>query len=203
MSHQQRKRNALAKLGLLFSFIVLIFWAASVWSVFGYNFGESDVRLRAGKVHYRGNPGRNAPKGWYRLPAGRAFTWAAVKEEFGRLILNELPEGYLTSHPELVRREAWRRLYWELGLGTPSWKIHPPDFPFYGEYLDAVIPMWMVASPIWIVSACLWLRRRRPKRGYCDVCGYCLKDNRSGVCPECGEPKGGRESEGNLLSFES
>ena len=35
-------------------------------------------------------------------------------------------------------------------------------------------------------------RERRRTEGYCAECGYCLAGNESGICPECGEPTGGR-----------
>jgi hypothetical protein len=32
-----------------------------------------------------------------------------------------------------------------------------------------------------------WLRHRRRRRGRCVQCGYSLRGNFTGICPECGE----------------
>ena len=45
-----------------------------------------------------------------------------------------------------------------------------------------VIP---AAVLIWI-GAILSRQEMRNTPGYCSECGYCLKGNASGVCPECG-----------------
>jgi hypothetical protein len=56
--------------------------------------------------------------------------------------------------------------------------------------IEVVLPMWVVGSALAGVAALLlWLERRaRPRKGGCDVCGYDLTGNTSGICPECGTP---------------
>lgn len=68
-----------------------------------------------------------------------------------------------------------------------------------------VITQYFVKLPFWLLAAAFfvlpfhWLVSRHWQSlsiGRCDVCGYNLKGNVSGVCPECGTPvadlRGGR-----------
>jgi hypothetical protein len=62
---------------------------------------------------------------------------------------------------------------------------------FRTDYLCALlIPFWAVALLAFTVSVWTWLayrrRRDRDRPGHCNACGYDLKGNVSGVCPECG-----------------
>jgi len=61
------------------------------------------------------------------------------------------------------------------------------------DVLQIVLPWWFVLLVTWPYPAlCLiirpWRRRRRRREGHCPKCGYNLKGNVSGVCPECGRP---------------
>lgn len=53
-----------------------------------------------------------------------------------------------------------------------------------------VLPLWLIAvgSIAGLVCSLATLRRlaRRPLAGYCIRCGYCMKGNMTGRCPECG-----------------
>ncbi len=53
-------------------------------------------------------------------------------------------------------------------------------------YTDVVIPIW--ALVVLFATPTLWLWRcdRRRQPGLCVKCGYDLRGNASGVCPECG-----------------
>jgi hypothetical protein len=72
----------------------------------------------------------------------------------------------------------------DFGLCLPiiSW---PAD---QRELAYAVIPLWIPFVLLAVPTAFLWHRDRRPPRGHCRRCGYNLKGNLSGTCPECGEP---------------
>ena len=56
------------------------------------------------------------------------------------------------------------------------------------------IPQWIVIAtvllPLWIKLALIirqWrLRRWRRQFGFCESCGYDMRANPSGTCPECG-----------------
>ena len=37
-----------------------------------------------------------------------------------------------------------------------------------------------------VVAAIAWVRSRAFPPGFCKCCGYCLKGNDGGTCPECG-----------------
>lgn len=50
------------------------------------------------------------------------------------------------------------------------------------------IPLWMLAVPFAVLSFSLRRWRHRPEQGHCESCGYNLRGNTSGVCPECGTP---------------
>ena len=59
------------------------------------------------------------------------------------------------------------------------------------HYMSALlIPFWAVALPALGASVWAWLayrrRRNHDRPGHCRACGYDLKGNVSGVCPECG-----------------
>jgi hypothetical protein len=54
---------------------------------------------------------------------------------------------------------------------------------------------WMVSVPLWIpflvglfpiTSWIVMSIRRKPGAGHCESCGYNLRSNVSGICPECG-----------------
>jgi predicted RNA-binding Zn-ribbon protein involved in translation (DUF1610 family) len=53
------------------------------------------------------------------------------------------------------------------------------------------LPGWLavalfLAYPLFVFFRVPWLRRRRRKNGQCIACGYDLRGNVSGQCPECG-----------------
>ena len=101
--------------------------------------------------------------------------------------------------------EEWRH---EAVALTPGWARYVPPYadtrraggfwwetglaPGRGQpYFALVVPYWAVAAVSLAPAA--WaahrrLRRRRRRRsGHCRACGYDLKANVSGVCPECGQ----------------
>jgi len=50
-----------------------------------------------------------------------------------------------------------------------------------------MIPLWLLFLTSVLPTGVLWNRdRRRARPGLCSRCGYDLKGNLSGVCPECG-----------------
>jgi hypothetical protein len=61
-----------------------------------------------------------------------------------------------------------------------------------GSLYNLAVPHWFVMTlcgipPVaWTISA--WRRRSRRRPGVCRSCGYDLRGNISGVCPECGSP---------------
>ena len=59
------------------------------------------------------------------------------------------------------------------------------DWPIW-----CIIPWWLLLLfALTCFGAVIFLhRRRRPRAGACESCGYLLVRNVSGRCPECGEP---------------
>lgn len=97
----------------------------------------------------------------------------------------------------------------DVRLITPKkfdfWTIHYDSTPLYSrggwQYARLTFPIWMPFAlscipPLTIlvtrpIARRLRIRRRR-RRGLCMQCGYSLRGNVSGVCPECGAPLGAR-----------
>jgi hypothetical protein len=76
-------------------------------------------------------------------------------------------------------RFAWR----EVARG-PAWI--PWSYSLFG-FPAVVVPLWILLLIIALPTALLWYRDRRPPKGCCQGCGYNLRGNVSGICPECGE----------------
>lgn len=83
------------------------------------------------------------------------------------------------------------------GHGWYCYKLRPIDrgvrwSPYYRNFAPRRV--WDVGTPLWIpflltatpTAFLLWRDRRRIPPGHCLKCGYNLKGNVSGVCPECG-----------------
>lgn len=67
-----------------------------------------------------------------------------------------------------------------------KWLTAPQSLSIYFRF-----PIWL---PAWIAIgfvACgrldRWIKQLRLKPGHCKACGYDLRGNESGICPECGE----------------
>ncbi|HEY8751892.1 MAG TPA: hypothetical protein VIM11_28175 [Tepidisphaeraceae bacterium] len=77
---------------------------------------------------------------------------------------------------------------WGFGMVSNPWRTH--GFYGHGEW-SVIVPHWFVALvtgllPLWWVRSGRW--RRHVKPGHCRSCGYDLRGNASGTCPECGTP---------------
>ena len=88
------------------------------------------------------------------------------------------------------------------GIRTHSWRGFGCERPrtynsFHNNFVDLVIPFWLLLLISAIPTAWLWRRdRHRIPPGHCPRCGYDLTGNTSGVCSECGEPRAAGESIG-------
>ncbi|MCL4196578.1 MAG: hypothetical protein KJZ69_03720 [Phycisphaerales bacterium] len=52
--------------------------------------------------------------------------------------------------------------------------------------LYVYVPVWTLVLLAGLPTASVWYRDRRRAPGLCIKCGYDLRGNTSGVCPECG-----------------
>ncbi len=50
------------------------------------------------------------------------------------------------------------------------------------------IPIWMLFVGIAVPTVLLWRRDKRIPKGHCQNCGYNLRGDVFGRCPECGKP---------------
>lgn len=91
----------------------------------------------------------------------------------------------------------WPVLYSDIGVQRPFWTAFGGFFTAAGSLDEYYTPLAITAGFIAVgqISArriAKYLSRRakdrRLMRGCCAACGYDLRGNTSGVCPECGEP---------------
>lgn len=71
----------------------------------------------------------------------------------------------------------------------PYWGLLWPSFGDVLGYTDVVIPFWLLLVLLTLLSLALsfWKKHKRRKRGLCVKCGYDLRGNNTGACPECGK----------------
>lgn len=67
-----------------------------------------------------------------------------------------------------------------------SGKVKPGPAPLQWTWLVR-FPIWPLAAPAFILGIWYAWRDRPFPRGCCRRCGYALRKNVSGVCPECGD----------------
>lgn len=89
------------------------------------------------------------------------------------------------------------------GFRPLDWSWHPTAQPAYTQLwfgFSSTPREWVLVLPLWVPIAVVggllvwsWRRgRRRPDPVACRNCGYNLKGNVSGICPECGTPRTAR-----------
>ena len=65
-----------------------------------------------------------------------------------------------------------------------------PTLAFYDSMIFIRLPLWFLAACIvimWMATTVLFAKQRR-RRCECTWCGYDVRHNVSGRCPECGHP---------------
>ena len=66
-------------------------------------------------------------------------------------------------------------------LQAPMWVEHAR-----GGVRGLVVPYWSLLLPVVTAIVLLWFRKEPKSANSCDECGYDLRGNESGSCPECG-----------------
>jgi len=125
---------------------------------------------------------------YVRIPYSSARAWAVGEGAFIHHSGVDFDGGPLRTR---ARWEPSDRV-WELGntITMMSWSGGRVGIVEY-------YPVWPFAIALTLPTAALWImRRRRFAAGHCQICGYDLTGNVSGVCPECGaevgQGRGGR-----------
>jgi hypothetical protein len=96
----------------------------------------------------------------------------------------------LAADAHTTKLQFWE---FEIGRNVPLCNIGMDDIMLQGFATEVAVPWWMVCAaaaplPLWrVLTMRRRTRRRRRERGLCAGCGYDLRGNVSGVCPECGE----------------
>ncbi len=109
---------------------------------------------------------------WYRLNDG------SLTLRTGRDVPARRPPA-----PAIRSALGLRHEVAEFGGGRRNYRVHTVG-----------IPLWMplvlfAAYPVAILWRGPIRRRLRGQQGQCPVCGYDLRGNKSGVCPECGHTR--------------
>lgn len=88
-----------------------------------------------------------------------------------------------------IRVQDAGRFRWDQAVLVPLASRTPSRGPF--PVLLYVIPGWILLTACAAAGGLLWRLDRRPRPGYCRCCGYDLRANVSGRCPECGATASG------------
>jgi len=77
------------------------------------------------------------------------------------------------------------QIFGHTGLG---WDVPIGDIPFFpsligSRHLD--VPHWLATLITWSLFFILWRKGGKHPKGHCQQCGYDLRLNESGRCPEC------------------
>jgi len=86
-----------------------------------------------------------------------------------------------TSGPITTTRSEWDLI----PIDPPRWIAAAlPQFDQGGFIFPLWIPIVMIGLPTWGLFV---IDKRRDRHGLCAKCGYDLRGNTKGRCPECGE----------------
>lgn len=143
-SGPRRRLRLRTKLGTASCIFLIAVWLVSVRWHGGFQGHDYWICIDRGILGIVVNPfceadlQSNSPLGWYvkaLTPQARKWSWARLKDDWNRVVYKQLPDGYLTSHPELVRSDAlksiWRDIGSTLGIRMPCSETHA--FPAYSR----------------------------------------------------------------------
>ncbi len=167
---------------------------ASMWLTIVWNSGRPDATY----PYFDRDP-----DGGVEFGLGRGLSWVRWRPAIPALELREsirVEKGELPPRPTMrgatPARAGWTvRTHPFYFRGWPAFRVILPmtyTTNISGKTTTrrwtqrVTLPLWLPLLLIAIPTAFLWWREhRRPKPGHCP-CGYDLRGNVSGTCPECG-----------------
>lgn len=118
---------------------------------------------------------------FYQIGDFRAFVrvddyYVDVQTVPGNALIRKVPRGWAVNAQPV-------ELVWD-------WRHPAYDFP---GFTGGRVPLWLPFVLFALYPTIAFIRGpvrryRRRKRGLCLRCGYDLRGNTSGICPECGKP---------------
>src|SRR5262245_36520615 len=144
--------------------------------------------------------------GKYRAEFGGPYHWATIESGNLTLCWTQQRPGASPLADILVSPPNLWRLRWHATTEespyelAPEWDLRWPSYEhrrlFYtmdssnglvrlGEHV-VIVPLWLLGALTLLVMIASEMRRKRFPAGACQQCGYDLRGNTSGACPECG-----------------
>lgn len=110
---------------------------------------------------------------WWSLVGGLGPFWGFVQS--GGLGVGYIEDG-VRPHLMIAENTDSGRFWWWF------------DDQRGGASPDFIIPLWLFIAAAGSAAVLSWMRRAAPQSSGCEACGYDLRGNVSGRCPECGRP---------------
>lgn len=145
-THNRRRLRRKTKLGILSSVALLALWLASIKVLGGHQGEHVWVSIVSGELGIITNPLYDDDlcprKGWYvEALSPRSWRWSSsrVKDDWNRIVLGKLPDGWLTTNPEMIRSDVmkrfWRDFSCTFGIKMPQSVTH--TFPVWTHATSA------------------------------------------------------------------
>jgi len=184
-----RRRLRAKRIGLIVSTLILIVWLASAPSVVQYVGKNQSVTLGHGCLEYVAIRSDQATSQQLQYAITHALRRCGPAKPGGSYRYYPIAPAILVN--------GWGVVWYGLGLESPRidneidafWGFLNNDYNnrFWCDRTGFLIPLWFVFAMIAIPTAYLYYRDFKAiPPGHCQQCGYNLRYNTSGICPECG-----------------
>ncbi len=168
MRQPKRLRRCCLLAGMASSLLVVTIWVLSILSYWCLYIAHT-------------KPGRDGRYGLYIVCLTRGY----LGIEGQRSLAVEGWARFAGRDPAYDLVVQWRQ-------STLVWK---PEWRLFRFHFRIGLPLWIPCVLFSLPTTVLWwLDRRRMRLGHCQRCGYNLRGNVSGVCPECGSAMPGYEA---------